>query len=342
MGVDDTGAVRANLQDALDIAEALGLRGGGVNLLDELGLLFAGRLDLELLGLLAQLGDLHGREFLARKRGLGGGGVALLVALLAVALTIATVVVAVVLALVALVVALMLTTVGAGTFFGLGTLGSRGCGRVGAGRGLSLCLDVSVAASVGLVIGLLLGSLGLCRLLARALGLLGSRLVGDFGVHCNSRIGGLISGGLGVGGGLDLGLRRALCRGTTAATGANIGGLSIGRCGSLGGRSVLNRSLGCSRRLNGHRSALSSSCCGSGFLGLNKRLGLAAATVRTQSRVNGGNFVGLNGRNGLGGGSALPCCRTNRSLSDLKGRLLGRLLRLGCRTATRARSRLLD
>ena len=64
--------------------------------------------------------------------------------------------------------------------------------------------------------------------------------------------------------------------------------------------------------------------------------------MRTQSRVNGGNFVGLNGRNGLGRGSALPCCRTNRSLNDLKGRLLGRLLRLGCRTATRARSRLLD
>ncbi len=46
--MDDTGAVRANLQDALNIAEALGLRGGGVDLLDELGLLLAGRLDLEL------------------------------------------------------------------------------------------------------------------------------------------------------------------------------------------------------------------------------------------------------------------------------------------------------
>ena len=80
MGVDDAGAVRANLQNALDVTEALGLRSGGVDFLDELGLLFASRLDLELLGLFAQLGDLHGREFLARKRRLGRGGVALLVA----------------------------------------------------------------------------------------------------------------------------------------------------------------------------------------------------------------------------------------------------------------------
>lgn len=58
MGVDDAGAVRANLQNALDVAEALGLRGGGVDLFDEFGLLLAGRLNLELLGLLAQLGDL--------------------------------------------------------------------------------------------------------------------------------------------------------------------------------------------------------------------------------------------------------------------------------------------
>lgn len=56
MGVDDAGAVRANLQNALDVAEALGLRGGDVDLLDELGFLLAGRLDLELLGLLAQFG----------------------------------------------------------------------------------------------------------------------------------------------------------------------------------------------------------------------------------------------------------------------------------------------
>ena len=53
MGMDDTGAVRTNLQDALDVAEALGLRGGDVDLLDELGFLLAGRLNLELLGLLA-------------------------------------------------------------------------------------------------------------------------------------------------------------------------------------------------------------------------------------------------------------------------------------------------
>ena len=65
VGMDDAGAVRANLQDALNIAEALGLRGGRVDLLDKLGLLLAGRLDLELFCLLAQLGDLHGRKLLA-------------------------------------------------------------------------------------------------------------------------------------------------------------------------------------------------------------------------------------------------------------------------------------
>ena len=117
VGVDDAGTVRANLQDTLDITEALGLCGSGVDLLDKLGFLLAGRLDLELLGLLAQLGDLHGSEFLARKRGFGGGGITLLVALLAIALAVATVVVAIVLALVALVVALVLATVGASVGF---------------------------------------------------------------------------------------------------------------------------------------------------------------------------------------------------------------------------------
>ena len=202
MGVDDTGAVRANLQDALDIAEALGLRGGGVDLLDELGLLFAGRLDLELFCLLAQLGDLHGREFLARKRGLGGGGVALLVTLLAVALAVATVVIAVVLALVALV----LTTVGTGALFGLGALGSRGCGRTGTGRSLVLCFGFGNGADVSLGVALLLGSLGLCRLLTRTLGLLGRRLFGIPGLGGRGGIclGGLVGGRPGIVDGLGL------------------------------------------------------------------------------------------------------------------------------------------
>ena len=126
--------VRANLQDALDVAEALGLRGGDVDLLDELGFLLAGGLDLELLGLLAQFGDLHGSELLTRKRGLGGGGVTLLVALFAIALAVATVVVALVLALVALLVALVLATVGASVVIGLSGRGAIGCGGVGIGR----------------------------------------------------------------------------------------------------------------------------------------------------------------------------------------------------------------
>lgn len=134
MGVDDAGAVRANLQNALDVAEALGLRSGDVDFLDELGLLLAGRLDLELLGLLAKFGNLHGSELLARKRRLGGSGITLLVALLAIALAVATVVVALVLALVALLVALVLATVGASAVFALGGGGTIGCGGVNIGR----------------------------------------------------------------------------------------------------------------------------------------------------------------------------------------------------------------
>ena len=150
-------------------------RGSGVDLLDELGLLLAGRLDLELLGLLAQLGDLHGREFLARKRGLGGGGITLLVALFAIALAVTTVVVALVLAVAAVVIALVLATVGASAVFGLGGRGAIGCGGVGIGRsgvhwpraGIDLRFDISLP----------LGRLGLSGLLTTALGLLGRRLV---------------------------------------------------------------------------------------------------------------------------------------------------------------------
>lgn len=75
MGVDDAGAVWANLQNALDIAETLGLCGGSVDLLDELGLLLAGRLDLELLGLLAQLGDLQAAS--SSRESVGSVGAAL-------------------------------------------------------------------------------------------------------------------------------------------------------------------------------------------------------------------------------------------------------------------------
>ena len=197
--------------------------------------------------------------------------------------------------------------------------------------------------STGIGVALLFGNLGPCGLLTRALGLLSCRLVGVLGL--GSSIGGCLEGlvvdGLGVGVGLGLRLRRALCRGATAAAGTDIGGIGIGRCGSLGGRSVLDRSIGRGRGLGRHRCALSSSCCGSGFLGLNIRLGLAAATMRAQSRINGGNLAGLSVHDGLSGGSALPFRRTSRSCSDLRSRLLGGLLHLGCRTATRARCRLL-
>ena len=206
VGVDDTGAVRANLQDALNIAEALCLRGGRVDLLDKLGLLLAGRFDLELFCLLAQLGDLHGRKLLARKRGLGGGGIALFVALLAVALTTAAVVVAIVLAVAALVVALVLTAVGAGALFGLDAPVGRGCGCIGAGRSLALCLAVGVGTVAGFGVALLLGNLGLCGLLARTLGLISCRLVDVLGLGrgIGGCLGGLVVDGLGLGVGLRL------------------------------------------------------------------------------------------------------------------------------------------
>ena len=244
MGMDDTGAVRTNLQDALDVAEALGLRGGDVDLLDELGFLLAGRLNLELLGLLAQLGDLHGRELLARKRGLGGSGITLLVALLAIALAVAAVVVALVLALVALVVALVLATVGASAVFGLGGRGAIGCGGIGVSRSIIAGLGLGIALQLGL--GLLLGRLGLSGLLTTALGLLGRRLFDVLGLGGISRcIGGRLGGILGrtLLGSLSLG--RALSSSATAATGTDVGGLGIGRNG-LGSRSILDGFIGSS------------------------------------------------------------------------------------------------
>ena len=63
--------------------------------------------------------------------------------------------------------------------------------------------------------------------------------------------------------------------------------------------------------------------------------------MRAQSRINGGNIAGPSGHDGHSGGSVLPCRRTSRSFSDLRSRLLDGLLCLGCRTATRARRRLL-
>ena len=336
--MDDAGAVRANLQNALNVAEALGLRGGGVDFLDELGLLLAGRLDLELLGLFAQLGDLHGRELLARKRGLGRGGVALLVALLAIALTVAAVVVALVFALVALVVALVLTAVGAGVLVGLGRRSA-----IGVVRGLAVRLAIDGGTGIG--IDLMLGSLGLCGLFARALGFLGCWLIGalDLGNDVRGCLGDLIGGILGHVLFRTLGLGRALSGRATAATGANIGGLALDGRGGLGGSGSLGRSVSDGRGRGGHRGVLSCSCCsgcGSGLLGLNKRLGLAAATVWTKSRIDNGNLVGLGRCCRLRGLRILPYRRTSRSFTGLLSRLLSIQLRLG-RTTTRAQSRLL-
>ena len=244
MGVDDAGAVRANLQNALDVAEALGLRGGDVDLLDELGFLLAGRLDLELLGLLAKFGDLHGSELLARKRGLGGSGITLLVALLAIALAVATVVVALVLALVALLVALVLATVGASAVFALGGGGTIGCGGVNIGR--SGVIGLGARINLRFDISMLLGGLGLNGLLATALGLLGCRLFDVLGLGGISRyIGGRLGGILGRAllGSLSLG--RALSSSATPATGTDVGGLGIGRNG-LGSRSILDGCIGSS------------------------------------------------------------------------------------------------
>ena len=233
MGVDDAGAVRANLQNALDVAEALGLRSGDVDFLDELGLLLAGRLDLELLSLLAQLSDLHGREFLARKRGLGGSGITLLVALFAIALAVATVVVAVVLTLVALVVALVLATVGTSAVFALSGGGTIGCGGANIGRGGVIGLGARINLRFDI---LLLGRLGLNGLLTTALGLLGRRLFDVLGLgDISRRIGGRLGRILGrtlLG---SLGLGRALSSSTTAATGTDVGGLGIGGSGRKAG-----------------------------------------------------------------------------------------------------------
>ena len=243
MGVDDAGAVRANLQNALDVAEALGLRSGDVDFLDELGLLLAGRLDLELLGLLAKFGNLHGSELLARKRRLGGSGITLLVALLAIALAVATVVVALVLALVALLVALVLATVGAGAVFALGGGGTIGCGGVNIGRSGVIGLGARINLRFDI---LLLGRLGLNGLLTTALGLLGRRLFDVLGLgDISRRIGGRLGGILGRAllGSLSLG--RALSSSATPATGTDVGGLGIGRNG-LGSRSILDGFIGSS------------------------------------------------------------------------------------------------
>ena len=338
VGMDDAGAVRANLQDALNIAEALGLRGCGVDLLDELGLLLAGRLNLELLGLLAQLGDLHGRELLARKRWLGRSCVALLVALFAVALTAAAVVVAIILALAALIVTLVLTAVGAGTLFGLSALDGRRRGRIGGRRGLAVRL--SVGLGLLLSIPLLFGRLGLGRFLARALGLLACRPIGALrlGSRVDTRLGRLSYRRFGAG--LRLCLSWAFGCGVTAAPGTNVGRLGSGRNSDLRNISTLGRNHGSRCRLDERRGILDRSRGSGRLLRLDKCLGLAAAAMRAQSRIDDKCTAGLGRHDRLSRGSVLLRRRANRGLGGIGRSLLGSLLDLGRRATARARSRL--
>ena len=184
----------------------------------------------------------------------------------------------------------------------------------------------------------MLGGLGLCRLLARTLGLLGCRLTGVLGIGSDVRgcLGNLIGGILGRVPFCALGLGRALGSGTMATTRADIDRLA------LGGSGVLDGSVGDGRGRGGHRGVLSCGCCSGGgsLLGLDEGLGLAAATVRAKSGIDNGNLVGLGRCCRLRGLRTLPYCRTSRSFTGLLGHLLSILLRLG-RTTTRARSRLL-
>ena len=125
---------------------------------DQVGLFGARRVEFEGAGLLAKLGDLHGRELLARERGLGRGKA--LVALLAVLL-------------------LALTTLATGIGLGRRALGTLGVAAILvvatgllAGR---LLLDLRLGLHLGLI-RRLVGRIG--RLLAFGLGtiLLNTRL----------------------------------------------------------------------------------------------------------------------------------------------------------------------
>ena len=84
MRTDVPESLIVDIEDARDVTEALRTGGGGIHGLDELRLFDAGRIKFELAGLLAQLGHLHGGQLLALKRGLDGSKT--VVALLAVVL----------------------------------------------------------------------------------------------------------------------------------------------------------------------------------------------------------------------------------------------------------------
>ncbi len=276
-------ALVRDVEDARDVAEALGAGGGGVDGLDEFGLLHAGDVDVELLRALAQLRDLHGREVVARERGLGGreAVVAVLAVLLAVAAVVAvvTVVVAVrVLAALRVRAAVVLLALARGVL----ALGGRllvGSGRGGSLRGRGLGRSVACGGSLRGGVGRggirahgssarriprrggLRGSGSSCGLLRldERLGLAAATVRAERGV--DERRGGILRGsgsggrGLGVmlrGGGVCARIRlgeRALGTGGGAALAAHDGGLGHLRQGAC------LRGLGRERRRRGVRGA---------------------------------------------------------------------------------------
>ena len=208
-------ALVGDLQDALDVAEALGAGGGEVDLLHELGLLLARGVELELAGLLAELGDLHGREVLARERGLGGHVVAV-VALLAVALALV--------AAVACVVAAVARARGVGAVLG----GVRAAGAARAAGALD-------ALGGALALGRLVGAGARPRVVGRRLGS-GSGLPALSGGRNRGVLRGRSRLAL-MGAARPLGAARRLGRlGGLGAAGAP--GLHIRRCRLAGGRVI--------------------------------------------------------------------------------------------------------
>ena len=91
MRTNVTKALVGDIEDTGDLAEAFGACGSLVHFLYELCFLLAGGVEIELLGLGAQLCNLHGRKLLAREAGLGGSAVAI-VALFALLTVVAPVV----------------------------------------------------------------------------------------------------------------------------------------------------------------------------------------------------------------------------------------------------------
>ena len=271
-----------HVEDALDVAEPLGLRGGSVHDLNQLGLLDTRGVELELAGLLAQLRDLHRGELLAREGGLGRGEpVVALLAVLLLALTALTARIRLGGGLIAAVGALGAVAVAAGLMTATGLLAPRLRGIGGVGSAGDGTLGIS-------------GGRGLLR-----------RLPGTGpAARANAALG--VSGGLGAGGrtrldgfcgddrGLMLGCIRISARGLRSLLGR------IPPLGLIGGALRL-LALFHQGGLLGHERG------SGGLLGLYVRLGLPAAAVRAQRRVDQ-RGRGLIGRHGCGGAAISGRC----------------------------------